>query len=160
MIACDFARRAVLHKPEQGGRLLAAVAVILVGGCAGLSSDASGTCDGPLWQETQLFLGRDSPSGEVTEAQWQKFLDEVVAPRFKDGFTVLDADGFYLPEGAAEAEGEKSKILIVLYPDRDGGGRALQEIATAYVDRFAQQAALRADRPVCVDFVTGSDEPD
>lgn len=113
-----------------------------------------------MWHETQLFLGRDSPSGEVTEAQWQKFLDEVVAPRFKDGFTVLDADGFYLPEGAAEAEGEKSKILIVLYPDRDGGGRALQEIAAAYVDRFAQQAALRADRPVCVDFVTGSDEPD
>ena len=111
-----------------------------------------------MWHETQLFLGRDSPNGEVTEAQWQGFLDEVVAPRFKDGFTVLDADGFYLPEGAAEAEDEKSKILIVLYPDRQSGSLALQEIAAAYVERFEQQAVLRTDRPVCVGFVTGSDK--
>ena len=132
----------------------------MLGGCAHPATDTATACDGPLWQETQLFLGRDSPGGEVTEAQWQRFLDEVVAPRFQDGFTVLDADGFYLPEGAAKAEDEKSKLLIVLYPDRDSGGRALQEIAAAYVARFEQQAVLRTDRPVCVDFVTASDKPD
>lgn len=158
MTACDFARRAVTRKPEHGGELFAAVAIILLGGCAGLSSDASVACDGPLWQETRLFLGRDSPSGEVTEAQWQSFLDEIVAPRFKDGFTVLDAGGFYLPEGAAEAEDEKSKVLIVLYPDRESGSLALQEIAAAYVERFEQQAVLRTDRPACVTFVTGNAE--
>ena len=95
----------------------------------------------------------------MTEAQWQSFLDEVVAPRFKDGFTLLDADGFYLPEGATEAEDEKSKILIVLYPDRDSGGRSLQEIAAAYAARFEQQAVLRTDRPVCVSFITRPAQP-
>ena len=138
---------------------IGAMAVLILAGCASRAPTANVVaCDGSLWQETQLFLGRDSPGGEVTEAQWQSFLDEVVAPHFKDGFTVLDAEGFYLPEGAAEAEDEKSKVLIVLYPDRDSGSRSLQEIAAAYVGRFEQQTVLRTDRPVCVTFISRTGE--
>jgi len=158
-MARDFARGPMSRKPQRRARVLAVGALILLAGCANLPSDAGVACDGPLWRETQLFLGRDSPAGEVTEAQWQIFLDDVVAPRFKDGFTVLDAAGFYLPEGAARTEDEKSKVLIVLYPDQESGNRALQEIAEAYVSRFEQQAVLRTDRPVCATFVTGSAKP-
>lgn len=35
------------------------------------------------------FFGRNRPGGEVSEEQFQKFLQTVVTPRFPDGLTVV-----------------------------------------------------------------------
>ena len=34
--------------------------------------------------------------GEVSEAEFQKFLDREITPRFPDGLTVYEADGQFL----------------------------------------------------------------
>ncbi len=71
-------------------------------------------CENKLWHETSLFLGRGiNTGGEVSEADWYRFLSKTVVPNFPDGFSVVDANGFW--NNAGTTEHEKSKILIILH---------------------------------------------
>lgn len=131
---------------------LALSAPLAAGACqhAG-GSDAA--CAGQAWQEARLYFGQSIPDGRQVEAeQWRGFLDAVVAPRFPDGFTVLEGTGFWRDRVSDETEAEGSKVLVVLHDDGETSRRALEEIAADYIARFQQQAVLRADRPVCVEF--------
>ena len=110
-------------------------------------------CAGQAWQETRLYLGQSIPDGrEVEPGQWRAFLDAVVVPRFPDGFTVLDGAGFWRDRETTETGSERSKVLVVLHDDGAASRRALEEIAADYIARFDQQAVLRSDRAVCVNF--------
>ena len=83
--------------------------------------------------------------GQVSEAEWTKFLDEVVTPAFPDGYTVVDADGRFR-DGAVTIS-EKSKVLIVLYPKstKNESRRKLDAIRAAYVKKFDQKSVMRMD---------------
>ena len=127
-------------------------AALAVGACqhAG-GSDAA--CAGQSWQEARLYFGQSIPDGRRVEPeQWRGFLDAVVAPRFPDGFTVLEGTGFWRDRASDETEAEGSKVLVVLYDDGAASHKALEEIAADYIARFDQQAVLRSDRAVCVNF--------
>ena len=64
--------------------------------------------------EAQLLFGRDIPGGgEVSDTDWSKFVDEVVAQAFPDGFTVSDAEGAWRDVKTGAAVHEKSKIVFV-----------------------------------------------
>jgi hypothetical protein len=95
---------------------------------------------------TEMFFGMDKPTGgTVSEDEWQKFVEEVVTPRFPDGLTVDDALGQYL-DGKTLIR-EKSKQLILLYPRRfkTASGRKIEEIRRAYIKAFDQRSVLRVD---------------
>lgn len=57
---------------------------------------------GPHWRESTLFFGlsRQSANGtggdEINDADFYRFVSDVVTPLFRDGLTILDADGFVL----------------------------------------------------------------
>jgi hypothetical protein len=100
---------------------------------------------GQLWHRTELYFGRNRPGGEVTEAEFQHFLDVEVTKRFPDGLTLLSGLGQF-----READGtitqEKSKILILLYPPTDRqANQEIEEIRQAYKDQFQQSSVLRVD---------------
>jgi hypothetical protein len=100
---------------------------------------------------TELFFGMDKPTGGVvSEDEWQKFVADVVTPRFPDGFTVDDALGQYL-DGKTLIR-EKSKQLILFYPRRfkTSSGRKIEEIRAAYIKAFDQKSVLRVDLPTFV----------
>jgi hypothetical protein len=97
---------------------------------------------------TELFFGMDKPTGgKVSEDEWQKFVAEIVTPRFPDGFTIDDALGQYL-DGKTLVR-EKSKQLILIYPRRirSIAGRRVEEIRAAYIEAFDQKSVLRVDLP-------------
>jgi hypothetical protein len=97
---------------------------------------------------TELFFGMDIPTGgKVSEDEWQKFVGEIVTPRFPEGFTVDDALGQYL-DGKTLVR-EKSKQLILIYPRklRSGSSRKIEEIRAAYIRSFNQKSVLRVDLP-------------
>lgn len=123
---------------------------------AGACQHAGGSglaCAGQSWQEARLYFGQSIPDGGRVELdQWRGFLDAVVAPRFPDGFTVLDGTGFWRDRVSDETEAEGSKVLVVLHDDGATSRQALEEIAADYIARFDQQAVLRSDRAVCVNF--------
>jgi len=100
------------------------------------------------YQRTELFFGMDKPTGgTVSEDEWQKFVAEIVTPRFPDGFTVDDALGQYL-DGMTLVR-EKSKQLILIYPRKfkTSASRKIEEIRAAYIKAFAQKSVLRVDLP-------------
>jgi len=90
----------------------------------------------------RLFMGRVIPSGgTVTDAQLDQFLDEVVTPRFPDGFTVFHAQGQWRESNGVITE-EQSVVLEVLHSGSAPTTRALEEVAAEYKRRFSQSAVL------------------
>jgi len=96
---------------------------------------------------TELYFGRNIPTGgTVSESDWQKFVDEVITPRFPDGLTVLDADGQWRGKDGSIAR-EESKVIVLLYPrrQRKAMNTKIEEIRSEYKKRFAQEAVMRID---------------
>src|SRR5260221_13953695 len=67
---------------------------------------------------TQLFFGLSRPDGtNVSEAEWQDFLAEIVTPRFPAGFTVSVAEGQWRSDAPAAILRESSRILLIVRRD-------------------------------------------
>lgn len=106
------------------------------------------------WVREELWLGSEIPAGgEVTEEAWEAFVAEEVAPRFPDGFSVLEAAGHWRhPDGRAVRE--QTRVLVVLRAAGDTAAeREVAEIAEVYATRFGQDAVLRTTDDVDVHFV-------
>ncbi|WP_237216838.1 DUF3574 domain-containing protein [Falsiroseomonas oryziterrae] len=129
-----------------------ALLLLLLGACAA----APPACPPGLQQSTVLeaFFGRSSAGREVVgDADWARFMDEVVTPAFPDGLSVLDAAGQWRGRDGRIAR-ERSKLLVVALP----GGTPTQAmerlapVAAAYRARFAQESVMVATRQGCVGF--------
>jgi len=74
------------------------------------------------YYRTELYFGRSIPGGGmVSDDEWDKFLAEVVTPRFPNGFTILKATGQYR-ETNGTIDKEPSEIMVFLSakkPDRE-----------------------------------------
>ena len=132
------------------------VAAGLVGltGCATTPPLALPTC--PAGQEAhrtaQLFFGRnidDKPG--VSEAEFRKFMDEDVTPKFPDGLTVMDGGGQWRGEENRLIREASKVVLIVLPKGRDVSGR-IDTVRNAYKTRFHQEAVLLITQAACVSF--------
>jgi hypothetical protein len=107
---------------------------------------------GQRLQRTELFFGRNSAAGEISQQDFQHFLDDVVTPLFPDGLTVIDGQGQFRASANSAVENEKAKVLILLYRFDQQESDKIEEIRSRYKARFAQQSVLRVDEPVCASF--------
>jgi Protein of unknown function (DUF3574) len=106
---------------------------------------------GELFSRTELFFGLNRPGGVVTEAEFQRFVDTAVTPRFPDGLTIVSAKGQF--RGANNAvEREDAKVLILLYPFTDPSNAKVEKIRSEYKTAFEQQSVLRVDEQSCTSF--------
>ena len=118
-------------------------------GCAGVAGPSCGL--GEAMTETQLFFGLSKPNGgTVSEREWQSFAAAEIAPRFPEGFSVLDGAGFWRDEATQKTISDKSKVVVRMHGD--GADTAIAAIVAAYKAEFQQDAVLRVDRPVCAQF--------
>src|SRR3569833_1177760 len=85
-----------------------------------------------LWTRTELYFGMQKPDDSFTSnEEYQRFLDNEVTPRFRDGFTVLEGRGQYLgPSGRLWRE--PTKILVIMYPPDPAKSKANDEIRSTY----------------------------
>jgi hypothetical protein len=107
---------------------------------------------GQLWARTELYFGlsrQDAP--EISDEEFQGFVDRVVTPRFPDGLTLLTGYGQYRG-GSGVVQRETSKVLILFYPLTLRRNRAIENIRARYKEEFDQQAVLRVDDVSCVSF--------
>lgn len=134
---------------------LCSIAIVFGVGCFGPPSAAAQKAKPAIsrpafsaYLRTELFFGMDRPTGgTVSEDEWQKFVADVVTPRFPDGLTVDDTLGQYL-DGKTLVR-EKSKQLVLIYPRRlkASSSRKIEEIRAAYIKAFDQKSVLRVDIP-------------
>ena len=105
-----------------------------------------------MYSRTELFFGLSKPTHPyVNDYQFQDFMDTEVTPRFPDGLTLLSGIGQYQNESGNIVQ-EKSRVLILLYPPSGRSSSAVDQIRTAYVNRFNQMGVLRVDGQSCVTF--------
>lgn len=98
-------------------------------------------------QSSSLFFGTTiAEQGKVEAADWNRFVDEVIVPRFPDGFTLLVGQGAWRSSRTGEVVREDSHVLLVLHEGDGAADQALDAIAADYKMRFRQESVLRADQ--------------
>ncbi len=96
----------------------------------------------------RIFCGLSIPGGgQVTQTEIDTFIEEVVTPRFPDGFTIWRAKGQW------RGGNEETLVIEILHPYDIRFDRAVEEIAEEYRKRFRQEAVMRVTMPARLDFV-------
>ena len=130
------------------------VVVVTLGLLAYLDESRAGECANParLMARVQLFFGTTLADGQpLDEAQWAKFVDEEVTPRFPEGLTELAGRGQWRrPDGIVSHE--PSRVLLIWYSPATAKDADIEAIRSAYKTRFKQLSVMRVDGVDCVSF--------
>jgi hypothetical protein len=119
---------------------------------AQISKTADATAKQATLIKDELYFGLTKPGGEtISESEWQKFVNDVITPHFREGLTVLNGDGQFLNSSGILIQ-EKSKIVILIHENRPEKDRAIEAIITAYKHTFQQESVLRITSQVQVSF--------
>jgi hypothetical protein len=135
-------------------RLIAATCLIAsIGGC---SAPAPSSCDAGFGSPVQIFalyLGRSiSGRSDLTDQEWQAFLDNTVAANLPNGYTVWDANGGWMNPSTHKSVREATKVLLVALPDAPASLVAIDRIRTAYQYEYQQQLVGMTVARACADF--------
>jgi uncharacterized protein DUF3574 len=142
-------------------RLGSTLALVAVAACAGrpapvaapapVTAAACAVGDTAMVRDV-VYFGRNRPGGgTVSDADWRRFLDEVVTPRFPYGLTVVDATGQWRGQSGM-VEQEPSEIVTVFHAGDVASHQAIGEVAGEYKRRFQQEAVLRERSATCARF--------
>jgi len=97
--------------------------------------------------KTEIYLGLRSADGQaVADQAWEAFVAQVVAPRFPEGLTILDARG----QSSASASLDRVKVLVLVHPNSPDAQTRLGEIKTEFKKRFGSTRVFHTDQPVRV----------
>ena len=126
--------------------------VLLLAGCVSVEHSAAAPASATVMVADRLYFGGAIPAGgEVTEAQWSAFVEEIIVPRFPNGFTIYRGDGHWKGDDGAHVR-ETARIVEVTRTLDAASDRAVDEIAVTYRKRFAQEAVLRIRTPAEMKF--------
>lgn len=133
------------------------LAFAMVSGCVSVSEVrapvAAAACQvGEPMVETMLYLGMLRPGGSISRYEFAQFVEAEVAPRWRQGFTILDGQGMWLSDQRGITEREPSHVLVRLHDGSAAASADIEAIRAAYIKAFDQDAVLRTDRATCADF--------
>jgi hypothetical protein len=101
----------------------------------------------------ELLFGRDiNAAAAVSDADWQSFVDTVVAKEFPGGFTILDADGAWRAAARGTIIHERSKVVIIAAAPTAETASRLQSLADAYRTWFGQDSVGIVTTQNCAAF--------
>lgn len=137
--------RSQVKPPARAGRAAALLlaGVLALAGCAPCR-DA---------QLAQLYFGRGLPGGgEVSDSDWAGFVARELAPRFPDGFTVIDAAGAWRDPATGAVVRERTKLVQIAGPAGAGARQRLDAVRAAYKAAFSQSSVGLVTTPSCAEF--------
>lgn len=101
---------------------------------------------------TYVLFGRNIPSGgEVSEQQFNAFLDSDITPAFPSGLTVYDAYGQWRNQDGTRVQ-QKTKILLIVGPGSKSDSEAIHRIVKSYRDKFGGAGVLVMTTPATAEF--------
>lgn len=105
-----------------------------------------------LMARVELLFGTTLADGQpLADAEWLKFVDEEVTPRFPEGLTELAGRGQWRrPDGVISRE--PSRVLLLWYSPARDRGADIEAIRAAYKSRYKQLSVMRVDGVDCVSF--------
>jgi hypothetical protein len=124
-----------------------------LGGCGASPPSSCAAGFGSPAEIFTLFLGRSVPGrGELTDWEWQAFLDNTVTANLPDGYTVWDASGGWMNPITHKTIRESTKVLLVALPEAPDSLMAIERIRTTYQHEFQQQLVGMTVEHACADF--------
>lgn len=91
----------------------------------------------------ELYFGLGEPEGQqVSETQWQMFLQREITTRFPQGLTVVNAYGQYL-NSSKQLIRENTKLVILIHQNNYQENNLVEEIIAIYKKTFRQESVLR-----------------
>ncbi len=136
-------------------RRAALVLALLLSGCVSVDIDGASPVGRPGLAPritADLYLGRNiGPSLAVSDADWARFLDEEITPRFPDGLSVSDIAGQWKGEDGLVVR-EPAKVVMIVLSGEAGEYARLDAVRDAYRKRFGQESVMLVQRQACVDF--------
>ena len=126
--------------------------LLLFAGCAAAPQDCPAGA-GPA-TIAEAYFGRNGKGrAPVSEAEWARFMENVVTPAFPDGLTVLDGAGQWRDaDGRINREGSKVLVLVLPGQDQAAASARLAPVTAAWKARFAQESVLTMFRAGCMGF--------
>jgi hypothetical protein len=92
--------------------------------------------------QVDLYFGRNiGTTGQVTETQFQQFLQQQIMPLFADGLLVYEARGQFL-DSQQQLIREPSKVVSLITEDSIANERSINQIIAAYKQQFQQESVL------------------
>ena len=107
--------------------------------------------NGSARREYKVYCGMSSKNGEVSEEAWKRFCDKHVSAAFPDGYTVLDATGYWR-SGPDTTAMEHAKVILVIAP-ADAREKVLS-VARQYQKEFDQGSVLISSSEAETDVVS------
>ena len=107
-----------------------------------------GCRSGQTFVRTELYFGCAIPTGgQVSDGDWQNFLDTAISRRFPDGLSVVSVLGQWKDSETGATIQEPSKMVILFYPKgkKMASDWFIEEIRASYCSQFNQQAVMRVD---------------
>lgn len=134
-------------------RLGAGIVCLSMGGCASFGSGGGACRSGEQASvHDTLYFGTGRPDGRVVSAaEWTRFLETVVTPRFPQGLTVSEVSGQWRGADGTIVR-EDTHVLQLVHPDDTASDDRVAEVAQHYKTQFAQEAVLRVSSRVCTSF--------
>ena len=124
------------------------LALSMLGGCAANAPHCGGGAHAAVMD--LLYFGSGRPHGpDVTEQEWTGFVHDEIAPRFPQGFSLLEAQGQWRNADGSTAH-EQTHVLQLVHPADARSEQAVAEIADRYKTQFAQEAVLRLRAAACM----------
>lgn len=100
---------------------------------------------------SRLYLGRARPGGfaQVSHVEFEAWIAEELAPRFPDGWTIIQAEGGWRDAASGQTIREHS-FIVELAHEIDA---PIQALARSYKERFGQDAVMVSTMPANVEFI-------
>ena len=108
------------------------------------------------WREYKVFCGMSYHNGTVSGAEWQRFCDEYVTAEFPDGYTTVNAAGYWKSNDVPTTIHEDSRIIVILAPP--DAGEKVRRVAQQYRKLFHQESVLVTTSPTGAEFVEADSE--
>jgi hypothetical protein len=98
----------------------------------------------------QLFFGRNVDGRPaVTDAQFDAFVEHVLARNFPQGLTHVNAIGHWQAPGAKTTR-ERSDVVMLVLQDRPELRAGLEAVRRDYIVRFHQHSVLMTRQSACM----------
>ncbi|MFJ3880426.1 DUF3574 domain-containing protein [Streptomyces sp. NPDC090077] len=158
--------RSIRISTPAAGLLAAAALLLAFGGPAPQTSLGSATAPaasvgadtadtGSAYISTHLYFGTGRHNGHppITEEEFNKFVADVVTPRFPSGLTLQEGRGQWRDK-EGDINRERSYELTVMYPVREARARNadIEYIRRLYCTTWELESVGRADVRAQVDF--------
>jgi hypothetical protein len=135
------------------GRASVAGLIISLVACTTQARSPCGPGAGAPMAVFTLYLGKAIPGrGDLTDKEWQSFLDDTVTPGLPNGYTILDANGAWMNPANRKTIQEATKVLVAALPNTPDSLTAINRIRMDYQIKFHQQLVGLTVEQACGTF--------